>query len=257
MTAHDRHNMHDLDAASSAGPTEVSNLLQEMVLESADVQSFLTGLAQLAATHLDGPDQEVLCGITLLRPRRAGTVAASSDRARTLDELQYPFGDGPCLTAARTASTIYVPDTRRDQRWAEYHAAAAGQGIRSILGVPIPLDGDAASALNLYSTAPGAFDEPDREAMEVFAREASRALRLAVRIAHLTDQGADLRSAMDSRTTIDLAAGIVMGQNRCSQDAAMTILKAASNARNIKLRDIAAAVVASTGASAPTAHFQN
>jgi AmiR/NasT family two-component response regulator len=62
---------------------------------------------------------------------------------------------------------------------------------------------------------------------------------------------------MDSRTTIDLAAGVVMGQNRCSQDAAMTILKAASNARNIKLRDIATAVVASTGASAPTAHFQN
>ncbi len=52
-----------------------------MVLESADVQGFLTGLARLAATHLDGADEEVFCGITLLRPRRAETVAASSDRA--------------------------------------------------------------------------------------------------------------------------------------------------------------------------------
>ncbi len=254
MTVHHPHQPH---TGLEPDTMEVSNLLQEMVLESADVQGFLTGLAQLAATHLNGPDEEVFCGITLLRPRRAETVAASSDRARAMDELQYPFGDGPCLTAARTHTVTYVPDTRTDQRWAEYHAAAAGQGIRSILGVPIPLDGNASSALNLYSTAPDAFNGQDRESMGVFAREASRALRLAVRIAHLTDTGENLRSAMDSRTTIDLAAGIIMGQNRCSQDAAMTILKAASNARNIKLRDIAAAVVTSTGAAAPTAHFQS
>jgi AmiR/NasT family two-component response regulator len=36
-----------------------------------------------------------------------------------------------------------------------------------------------------------------------------------------------------------------VGENRCSQKEAMRILKIASSTRNVKLRDIAAAVVAS------------
>lgn len=60
---------------------------------------------------------------------------------------------------------------------------------------------------------------------------------------------------MESRTAIDLAAGVFMAQSRCSQDAAMAILKAASNTRNTKLRDVEAAVLASVGQDSVTTHF--
>lgn len=50
---------------------------------------------------------------------------------------------------------------------------------------------------------------------------------------------------MESRTTIDLAAGAIMAQNRCNQETAMKTLKIASGSRNVKLRDVAASVVAS------------
>ncbi len=236
---------------------DVPTLLQDLVLESSDVKEFLHDLAVLAAGHLAGPNREVFCGITLLRPRRTGTVASSNQQAQVMDEIQYAFGDGPCLTAARTNVTVYVPETRRDFRWPEYNAAAVGQGIRSVFAVPIPLEGDADCGLNLYSTAPDAFGEEARETAGLFAREASRSLRLAIRIANLTETGENLQAAMDSRTTIDLAVGIIMAQNRCSQEAAMTILKAASSARNIKLREVAAAVVSSTGGPAPTTHFDS
>ena len=50
---------------------------------------------------------------------------------------------------------------------------------------------------------------------------------------------------MQHRTVIDLAVGIIMGQNRCgSQEEAVAILKTASNHRNMKLRDLAAELVA-------------
>jgi GAF domain-containing protein len=235
----------------------VPGLLQDMVLDSPDVEGFLADLASLAADHFTGTGQQVFCGITLLRPRKTHTVASSSAQALRMDEVQYAFGDGPCLTAARTNEAVYVPNIHHEPRWPEYLAAIAGHGIGSILGVPIPLDGDAASGLNLYSTHPSGFDDTARHAAGVFAREASQSLRLAVRIANLTDTAENLKAAMDSRTTIDVAAGIIMAQNRCSQDTAMMILKAASSARNTKLRDVAAAVVASTGHSAPSANFQN
>ncbi|WP_241521697.1 GAF and ANTAR domain-containing protein [Arthrobacter pityocampae] len=210
--------------------------LQDLVLDSPDIDHFLSGLAHLAAHQLSDPGQEVFCGVTLLRHRHAETVASSSDKALRLDEIQYSYGDGPCLTAARTTETVYIPDTRTSDRWPEYFAAVAEHGMLSILGIPIPLDGDAQCALNLYSNAPDAFTPEAARAAEAFAREASRSLRTAVRIAHLSDTQAHLSAALESRTIIDLAAGIIMGQN-------------------LKLRDIAARVVSTTSNEPPTTHF--
>lgn len=231
--------------------------LQDLVLDSGDVERFLENLAELAVTQLSSPEKDVLCGVTLLRPRKSETVASSSEAARKLDELQYAFGDGPCLTAARTQQMIYVPDSDQHDRWAEYLSVISEHGVRSVLGVPIPLDGEATCALNLFATTPHAFAQEARATAETFAREASASLRLAVHFAHLTDTSENLKTAMSSRTTIDVAAGIIMGQNRCSHDAAMTILKAASSGRNIKLRDVAAKVLISVGQEAPVTYFDS
>lgn len=230
-------------------------LLQDMVLESSDVDAFLDGVVKLAADTLSSPDREILCGITLLRARTKGTVASSSEHAQRMDEIQYPFDDGPCLRAAREGQVYSVDDFRSEERFGQYSRAIADHGIRSALGVPISLDGLAASALDLYSPQPNAFDEEAVAAAVRFAREASKTLRMAVRVAHLSDTSEHLKAALSSRTIIDVAAGVIMGQNRCSHDAAMTILKAASNGRNMKLADVAAAVVTSTGQQLPRTHF--
>lgn len=245
------------DPDTSVGDGSAAGVLQNMVLESKDVQSFLKTLSRHAADQLSGRDHEVRCGITLLRPRAAETVASSDDLARTMDEVQYQFNGGPCLNAARTDQITQVHDVTSDSRWPQYFRAIAETGVRSVLAVPIPLEGDSRCALNLYSSSTRAFtDEAVRDA-ERFARETSVALRLAVRIAQLTDAQGHLKEAMRSRTTIDLAAGIIMAQNRSSQDAAMTILKAAASARNMKLRDVAAAVVGSVSDQPPTTHFEH
>ncbi|MDQ0734703.1 GAF and ANTAR domain-containing protein [Arthrobacter agilis] len=237
------------------GPVAMAAILQNLVLDSADVEEFLTALATLAAERLSEPGREVLCGVTLLRPRTNGTVASSSETARRMDEIQYSFGEGPCLTAARTRTLVHVRDSRTDRRWSAYFKAISGYGVHSILAVPVPLEGEAACGLNLYALAPDSFDDEKMHVAEHFAREVSQCLRLAVRIAHLTDTGQNLTTAMRSRTTINLAAGIIMAQNRCSQDRAMTILKTASNARNTKLHDVAAKVIHSISPDAATTHF--
>lgn len=232
-------------------------MLQDMVLDSTDVSGFLGELARLAADTLSSEGKDVLCGITLLRPRFKGTVASSSERAQLMDEVQYLFDDGPCLSAAREGQLYVVDDFQDETRFGDYPKAVADHGVRSALGVPMPLDGLAAAGLNLYSTRPHAFDDDAIAAATELGAEASRSLRLAVRVAHLTDTSEQLKAAMNSRTTIDVAAGIIMGQNRCSHDTAMTILKAASSGRNKKLADVAAAVVGSIGQPVPQTHFES
>lgn len=244
------------ELAAEAADDTVTALLQDLVLESKDVQEFLDRLVSVAAEAFSGAYGKVLCGVTLLRPTSMATVASSSEEAQRLDEIQYGFDDGPCLEAAREGRTVHVADFLTDTRFPEYREAIAATGIRSALGVPIRLDSGASAGLDFYSTDPNTFDRKGIAVAEGFARDTSRSLRLAVRIAELTEEAANRQSAMESRTAIDLAIGVIMAQNRCGQDEAITILRRASNARNVKLKEIAEGVLAGLGQTGPVrTHF--
>jgi GAF domain-containing protein len=235
---------------------ELVTYLQDVVLNSSGVEEFLDELASVSASSLSAPGHEVFCGVTLIRHKKASTAASSSARARVMDELQYRYGDGPCLTAIREGATVHVPDLRDEYRWPDYMAAVSRHGVRSILAVSFALEGDAGAGLNLYSLQPHGFSGADIERAETYARQASTSLRLALRIAQLTDAKNNLAAAMQSRTTIDLAVGVIMAQNRCSQETAFKILRNASSTRNLKLRDIAAKVLNSVSESSKVStHF--
>lgn len=62
---------------------------------------------------------------------------------------------------------------------------------------------------------------------------------------------------MESRTDIDVAVGIVMAQNRCSQAEAFEILQRASSTRNVKLRVIASEIVQRVSGAAGATHFED
>ncbi|MDF9278858.1 GAF and ANTAR domain-containing protein [Arthrobacter sp. EH-1B-1] len=246
--------------SSDLTDSRTNNDLQDAVLNSTDVSQFLDELCRHAVRSLsDGEDgEQVLCGITLLRDRKAATVASSSEHARNMDEIQYSFNDGPCLTAAREQTTVEVPDVRRDERWPEYVEAISEHGMHSILAVPFDLAGDAKAALNLYSDTANQFTDEAVERARAYASEASRSLRLTVRIAQHSENAEDLITAMESRTPIDIAIGIIMCQSRCNQTEAFEFLKKASSHRNIKLRNLAGQIVAGANANTkPATHFDH
>lgn len=217
---------------------------QDLVLKTEDVKVLLNELADFTALTLSDP-AVTFCSITLLQRKKPVTVASSEKGAVRLDEIQYRAGDGPCLTAIREGTVIHVPDMGREHRWTDYTAAALAEKVGSSLSVPLILAGEAEAGLNMYSTRSHAFSGQEIENVESYAYHASKALRLAVRISQLAETKNHLTAAIESRTVIDLAAGAIMAQNRCSQESAMKILKIASSSRNVKLRDIAASVVAS------------
>jgi GAF domain-containing protein len=219
--------------------------LQDLVLQSADAQDFYKELAVFSASLLAPSGVEVYCNITVVRRKRPVTVACSAPRGKAMDELQYAFGDGPCLAAMRTGTTVYVRDVAAESRWPDYVRAVAAHGVKSILGVPLQLEGNSTAALNIYSSGANGFSAEDIARAELFGEQSARTLKLELRLAELRDAKEDLEAAMRSRTAIDVAIGIIMAQNRCSQEDAMTILRKASNSRNVKLRNVAAGVIAS------------
>ncbi|MFJ5861148.1 ANTAR domain-containing protein [Pseudarthrobacter sp. NPDC092439] len=235
---------------------ETDLTLQGMVLANPDIRSFLTELAVLASGRLSSPGNPVHSGVTVLRRKRPEAVAASDATARALDELQNGFGDGPCLTALRTRSTVMTPDLAAEDRWSDYVRAALRNGVASILAVPLDLAGEADAVLNIYAQTRHSFPSDSIATVEAFAEQAAGALRLSLRISQLSEAREDLTAALQSRTMIDTALGVIMAENRCSRDTAFSILTRASSARNIKVRDLAATVIASvSGEEKIDTHF--
>lgn len=234
----------------------IIEVLQDLVIDSDDVAGFLEDLCHIAAETVGmSMGQPVNCAVTLRRHRKTTTIAWSAPDARILDEIQHAYGEGPCLHAMHTGTTVLVPDTRTDTRWPDYCTAIAASGQLSVLGVPLTLDEGAKAALNVFALVPDAFDAEAVHSIELFAAQAERALRLAVRIAGKQELANDLREAMKSRTAIDLACGIIMGQNRCSQEQAIAILTKASSNRNVKLRIVAEELIERLTDDTPTTHF--
>ncbi|MDP9889453.1 GAF and ANTAR domain-containing protein [Pseudarthrobacter enclensis] len=230
---------------------DVALHLQESFLQNPEVEAFLRDLAAYAAFRLAPPDHECFCEITVLRPKKPAATAGSNTGAALLSPLESEHGDGPGLLAIRTASTVLVADLRREQRWPEYVRALRRQGILSVLSIPAMLEGDARGVLTFYCAQPVDIRDEIHVA-EAFVRQASKGLKLALRMLKLEEIKEGMSAAMQTRTVIDLATGAIMAQNRCSQAAAFKLLRDASNSRNMKLREVAAAVVASVAGAADT-----
>ena len=241
---------------SSAPGNEPVEQLQTILVGAENAVEFLTGLAGLAAAAVsEAADDEIQCAVTLKLRRRPTTVAGSSERAVELDELEQAVGDGPCLKALREMSPVIIDDVFADPRWPELTRKFAEANVRSSLGVPLEINSEASAALNFFASKPSVFTANVYDKAVGFAAAAHNTLHLSVRIKTAQSRAEDLEAAMQSRTAINLACGVIMAQNRCSQAEAMEILTKVSSNRNRKLRDVAAELVAQMSGSSVSTHF--
>ena len=246
----------DLGMANNAGGGAALQL-QDLIMDTGNVEDFLDRLAEVSASTLShAAGAEIECGVTLQRRKKTMTVAGSSPRAVILDRIEQSLGEGPCIEALRTRSVVLLADVDAEPRWPEYQRQLAAQGVRSTLGVPLEIGADAVAALNFFGSDTGLFTGEIIAEASGFADLAGRSLRLAVRIGTAQSRAEDLQAAMEHRTSIDLACGVIMGQNRCSQEEAMDILTRVSSNRNQKLRDVAADVLRNLAGGEIRTHFE-
>ena len=218
--------------------------LVDLIAGMEDIKSVLddlTGFAAATLTNTTGKPIE--CAITLHRRKRTATIGGSSGRAVVLDRIEQSLGDGPCIEALEMGVPVLLDDVASDPRWPEYRRALSAAGITSSLGVPMKLDNDGGAVLDFFAPVTGLFSRQAVADGVKFAEMAGKALRLAVRIASAEQRADNLKAAMDTRTVIDLACGIIMAQNKCDKDEAFHLLRSASNTRNQKLNELAEGLV--------------
>jgi GAF domain-containing protein len=168
-----------------------------------------------------------------------------------VDRLQYQADDGPAIDALRHARPVNVHDTATASGWPRFCKQAASLGIRSCYAAPLVNDGEPIGALVLYARRPAAFGQEEARRADRFARHASGALTLSLRMTSCADQNDQLRSTIVSRAVIDQALGVIMATEHCPQDKAFAMLRSVSQHSNIKIRDLATTIVTEVGGEPP------
>jgi GAF domain-containing protein len=207
--------------------------------ESGGVEATLGAVVRLARTTIEGCD---FAAVSVLREGLVTTAVDTDPLVAESEAIQFRVGLGPSPTAARQGAPIYIEDLNVDPRWPLFAASAVASGLRSMLTMPLAIDGTT-GALSLYASRPRAFGAVDRAKGVVLARLAGGALTLAQ--AHDEDErkAQNLRYALVGRELIGQAQGILMERKRVTAEQAFDMLCRASQYLNIKLRDVAKALV--------------
>lgn len=219
----------------------------------------LTGLAGLLSAHggLEGtllrvaefavraiPGSEA-AGLTLLEADRPQTVVATHDFVRAVDEVQYAdVQEGPCLSAVAEGRAFSSGNLGGDALWPRFGPRVGRLGVHSALSLPLLLGDHTLGALNVYAHAKGAFDDHAVRVGEAFAPHAAVSVynaQMLARAEHMVDQ---LTAALDSRSEIDQAMGVLMSRGGLTAAEAFGRLQAMGQASGTKLAAVAEEVVA-------------
>jgi GAF domain-containing protein len=172
---------------------------------------------------------------------RYQTVAFTGDLAVRVDQIQYDFDEGPCLTALHTVEVTRSADVAADHRWPQFGPRARrATGVVSMLSSPLYLEDDnVIGALNMYATHPNAFDEADASTLAVLSTHSAIAFSLAA------DREAkdNLTAALANSRKIGAAVGILMQKHQITEQQAFDALRIASQHGHRKLIEIAYEVV--------------
>jgi GAF domain-containing protein len=216
--------------------------LTGIVLADATLEAALGHVARVTVRAIPACDA---AGLSVLEHGRITTAAASVPLVHRLDAHQSAVEEGPCLEAIRTGEVRRSPRLRLDARWPRFRRLAVGEGVVSCLSLPIGTgDLGMSGALNLYSRD-RPFEQTDEDIGRRYVTSASVVVANAHAYARTREVIEQLEEALQSRDAIGRAKGIIQSRAGCSPDEAFDQLRVMSQHRNVKLRDLAEAVVES------------
>lgn len=174
-------------------------------------------------------------------------IASSSEQMHLLELFELQTDEGPCLECFQTGSAITHDDlSTATVRWPTFAPEAISNGFHSVHALPMRLRGIVVGALNLFQTELEGIDAEGVQAAQAFADIATIAIlqyRAAVESHELMDQ---LNTALNTRIVIEQAKGIVAEHEHLDMEHAFAALRGHARNNNLRLADVAAAVVNGT-----------
>ncbi len=226
--------MHDLRVAEILSAIErrggnQATLPARLCLEGLSVLP-VSGIG-VALMTVDGPSGVVL--------------AATDERARQLEELQFALGEGPCVEASSSGRPVLEADLGMagPARWPRFGAAVLDAGVRAIFAFPLRVGAIHVGVLDLYRDTPGRLTALQLDEARAFADAATMV------VLHLQDYDehdrahAPLAEPIDNRAEVHQATGMTAIQLGITLAEALLRLRAYSYATGRTVSAVSADVV--------------
>lgn len=174
-----------------------------------------------------------------------GVAAASEDRFRDVDELQFTTGEGPCHQAFASRRPVLTPDLRAAavRQWPGYASAVLASGVGAVFAFPIHIGGVGFGVLDIYAEKAGSM-RPEQVTMALtYAQIATEIMIDGDLVTAEGDLVPGLSSALDYRAQIHQAQGMVIVDLDVGAAEALTRMRAHAFAHNLPLIDLARDIV--------------
>ncbi len=180
-----------------------------------------------------------------------GTLGASGSKARLYDELQFTYGEGPCLDTVTLKAPVMVIDLAdpAEVRWPAYRPAMLAHRIRGVYAMPVIVGGEYTGALDLFQTRPGGLSTEHLAGAFIAADLAGiPVLDLLGEDLHAaaadpeSDAWAELTAL--SRAEVSQATGMLMAQLNIGPAEALVRLRAHAYATGNTATDVAREILA-------------
>jgi GAF domain-containing protein len=222
--------------------------LADTLVADFDVVELLTLLADRCVEVL-GVDA---AGLMLAAPDGdLRVIASSSEAMRVLELFELQSEEGPCLDCYRSGQPVVNQNLAEvNSRWPRFAAEALTAGFLSVHALPMRLRGTVIGALNLFHQVPGEMQQADIDAAQALADVATIGIlqHRAAREAYVINE--QLNNALNSRIVIEQAKGMIAEREGLDMEQSFSRLRTHARNHNLRLVDVANAVIAGTLAAA-------
>lgn len=179
-----------------------------------------------------------------------GTFGSSGELSRRLDELQFTYGEGPCIDAFSASVPVFAPDLDDpdERRWPAFRGALLTSGVSAVFALPVSVASTAVGALDLFRHRSGPLSAGALTG-GLLAAELAAVPLLDLMSADVDwdsaargEGGWDHLSSLD-RVEVYQATGMVMGALDVSPAEALVRLRALAFARGQTASELAWAII--------------
>jgi GAF domain-containing protein len=221
------------------------NKVAGIVAGARGVIDILRDVAEFAVQAIPGVDG---AGVALIDVRQGihsvQSWAATEVLVNDIDAVQYDeLKEGPCITCMQSGRATVSGSLGSDSRWPHFGGRVARMRVHSALALPLVVGDQVIGSINAYAKSRDAFGDHAVRLGSQFANTAAVAVYNAQLLANAHDRTLRLQRALDTRSVIDQAIGVIRSRSGATADEAFERLAQISQAENIKVHAVAERLV--------------
>jgi GAF domain-containing protein len=171
-------------------------------------------------------------------------IASTSEASRLVETMQLGAEAGPCIESFHTGRVVSLPDIfRAPEAWSRFRDSALEQGFVAVHAIPLRLRDTTIGTLNLLRDSVGELESSDAMAAQAFADVATIGILHERSLRESTLLTTQLQTALNRRTVIEQAKGVVAHTQQVPMDEAFGLIRNYARSHQLPVSQVAARLV--------------